>query len=85
MNTNEEIIHRFYSAFQKLDATTMNDCYNDDIIFSDPVFGLLKGDEVRSMWEMLCKNAKNFSLSFSNIQAVDEEYGKEYYLVGQDL
>ena len=74
MNTNEEIIHRFYSAFQKLDYETMNDCYSNDIIFSDPVFGLLKGDEVRSMWEMLCKNAKDFSLTFSNIQAVDEEY-----------
>ena len=74
MNTNEEIIRRFYSAFQKLDYETMNDCYSNDIIFSDPVFGLLKGDEVRSMWEMLCKNAKDFSLTFSNIQAVDEEY-----------
>ena len=52
----------------------MNSCYSDDIIFSDPVFGLLKGDEVRAMWEMLCRNAKDFSLSFSDIQPVDEEY-----------
>jgi len=74
MNINEEAIHRFYSSFQKLDYETMNDCYSDDIIFSDPVFGLLKGDEVKAMWEMLCKNAKDFSLTFSNIQAVDEEY-----------
>ncbi|HNA90845.1 MAG TPA: nuclear transport factor 2 family protein [Chitinophagaceae bacterium] len=74
MNNNEELITRFYSAFQKLDATTMNSCYSDDIIFSDPVFGLLKGEEVRAMWEMLCQNAKDFSLSFSNIQHLDEEY-----------
>jgi hypothetical protein len=26
------------------------------------------------MWEMLCKNAKDFSLTFSNIQSLDEEY-----------
>jgi hypothetical protein len=26
------------------------------------------------MWEMLCKNAKDFSLTFSNIQLLDEEY-----------
>lgn len=52
----------------------MNDCYSDDIIFSDPIFGMLREDEVRYMWEMLCKNAKDFSLTFSNIQAVDEEY-----------
>jgi ketosteroid isomerase-like protein len=52
----------------------MNDCYSDDIIFSDPVFLTLKADEVKSMWEMLCKNAKDFSLTFSDIELIDEEY-----------
>lgn len=74
MADNSAVIERFYSAFQKLDATTMNDCYSDDIIFSDPVFLTLRGDEVRSMWEMLCKNAKDFTLTFSDIELLDEEY-----------
>lgn len=74
MQTNEEVISRFYSAFQKLDYKTMNDCYSEDIVFNDPVFGLLRGEEATCMWEMLCKNAKDFSLSFSNIQLLDEEY-----------
>src|SRR5450432_2969903 len=74
MSSNEQIIQRFYSAFQKLDYKTMQDCYSDEPVFSDPVFGLLQGNEVKAMWEMLCKSAKNFSLSFSNIQLLDEEY-----------
>jgi ketosteroid isomerase-like protein len=74
MSENKQIIERFYSAFQKLDYKTMNDCYSDDIIFSDPVFLTLKADEVKSMWEMLCKNAKDFSLTFSDIELIDEEY-----------
>ena len=74
MQANEEIISRFYSAFQRLDYQTMIGCYSDDIIFSDPVFGLLRGEEAGYMWEMLCKNAKDFSLTFSNIQLLDEEY-----------
>ena len=74
MQTNEEVITRFYTSFQKLDYQTMNSCYIDDIVFSDPVFGVLRGDEARCMWEMLCKNAKDFSLTFSNIQLLDEEY-----------
>ena len=74
MDEQKQIIEKFYSAFQKLDYKTMNECYGDDIIFSDPVFLTLKGDEVRSMWEMLCKNAKDFSLTFSDIESVDEEY-----------
>ena len=74
MTANKEIISRFYSAFQKRDYQTMNDCYSEDIVFSDPVFMVLKGDEVRAMWEMLCKNAKDFSLTFSDIELLDEEY-----------
>jgi len=74
MNGNAQIIERFYSAFQKLDYTTMQSCYSDDIIFNDPAFGILEGFEAKAMWEMLCKNAKNFSLKFSNIQLLDEEY-----------
>lgn len=74
MQTNEQVITKFYSAFQQRDAATMNSCYSDDIVFSDPAFGLLRGEEVKAMWEMLCKNAKDFSLSFSNIQLLDEEY-----------
>ncbi len=76
MSANEEIITRFYSAFQRLDHQAMNSCYSDDIVFSDPVFGLLRGEEAKAMWEMLCKNAKDFSLTFSNIQLLDEEYAR---------
>jgi ketosteroid isomerase-like protein len=74
MDTNSQVIEKFYSAFQRLDYRSMNECYAEDIVFSDPVFMILKGDQVRSMWEMLCTNAKDFSLEFSNIQSVDEEY-----------
>ena len=74
MNANEQLISRFYSAFQNLDPVKMNECYSDGIVFFDPVFGLLRGDQVNAMWEMLCKNATNFSLIFSNIVALDNEY-----------
>jgi hypothetical protein len=52
----------------------MNSCYSDDIVFFDPVFGLLRGEQARAMWEMLCKNAKDFSLTYSNIIHLDKEY-----------
>ena len=74
MSDIKQVIERFYSAFQKLDYKAMNDCYSDDVIFSDPVFLTLKADEVKYMWEMLCKNAKDFSLTYSDIELIDEEY-----------
>jgi hypothetical protein len=74
MANREELINKFYGAFSKLDYSTMNSCYSDDIVFFDPVFGLLRGDQARAMWEMLCTSAKDLSISWSNIVHLDEEY-----------
>jgi ketosteroid isomerase-like protein len=74
MNTNEQIIERFYTCFAQLDWEGMTALYSDDIIFSDPVFGLLQGAEAKAMWEMLCKQAKDLTLTFSEVRA-DDEYG----------
>jgi hypothetical protein len=52
----------------------MQECYAPQAIFSDPVFGTLQEAEIKAMWEMLCKQAKDFSLTFSPAQALDEEY-----------
>ncbi len=53
----------------------MNSFYSDDIVFFDPVFELLRGREAMSMWEMLCKNAKDFTLTYGNIS----DRGDNYY------
>ncbi|MCZ2298777.1 MAG: nuclear transport factor 2 family protein [Chitinophagales bacterium] len=74
MDKNIATIEKFYTAFQQKDYATMNSCYTEEIPFSDPVFGLLYGIETKAMWQMLCTNAKNFSLHFSNITTDDNEY-----------
>ncbi len=74
MSNRADIIDKFYASFQKLDAAGMNSCYSEDIVFSDPVFGLLRGEQVHAMWEMLCKNAKDFELTWSTSIELDEEY-----------
>jgi len=74
MQPNEQLIHDFYNAFQKLDWQTMQQCYAENIHFSDVVFGDLKGDDVSAMWHMLCDRAKDFELSFSDVQA-DDSHG----------
>lgn len=72
--TNENLIAGFYSAFQRLDAKGMNSFYSNDIVFFDPVFELLKADEVKNMWKMLCQNAQDFSLNFSDISNKEDGY-----------
>jgi len=45
----------------------MNDCYDGDVTFYDPVFENLDGEQVRAMWEMLLGRAKDLRLHFSDI------------------
>ena len=74
MNNDERLVERFFQAFQKLDAREMNACYSDDVAFYDPMFELLRGDEAKAMWEMLCTNAKDFSLRYDSIKNLDDGY-----------
>ena len=72
MHPNAELIKSFYTAFQTRDTDSMIACYRSDIIFSDPVFGLLRGPEAASMWHMLCERGKDLKIEFGNIQADDK-------------
>ncbi|MEM1137202.1 MAG: nuclear transport factor 2 family protein [Bacteroidota bacterium] len=65
----QALIEHFYTSFQMKDAKGMNSCYHEEIEFTDPAFGTLKGEDVKSMWEMLCKNAVDFKLEFSDVKA----------------
>ncbi|MDR7212044.1 nuclear transport factor 2 family protein [Flavobacterium piscis] len=72
MNSNENLIAKFYTAFANADAKTMNECYHPKIHFVDPAFGLLKGEQVSKMWEMLLLKSKgNIKIEFSDIKADD--------------
>ncbi|MHC6227166.1 nuclear transport factor 2 family protein [Pseudomonas sp. X10] len=78
-DTNHALITRFYQAFQRLDAEAMVACYSDDIVFSDPAFGTLRGKDVGDMWRMLATRAKSFSLTFDNVRA-DEQSGGAHWV-----
>jgi limonene-1,2-epoxide hydrolase len=84
MNQNKELIEKFYTAFQRLDAEAMISCYHPDIRFSDPVFPSLSASEVGAMWRMLCSQAKNFELKFADVQA-NERTGKAHWEARYDF
>ncbi len=67
---NEQLIRQFYESFARNDADGMTECYADEIEFSDPAFGLLKGADAKNMWNMLVERAKgNIRIEFSNVRA----------------
>lgn len=66
---NADVARKFYESFQKKDAQAMAACYADDVVFSDPVFPELKGNDARDMWRMLCVTGKDLKIEFSLIGA----------------
>jgi len=71
MHPNEELITRFYSAFQRRDAAGMAACYHPDVTFSDPAFPDLHGDRARGMWAMLCERGTDLTVAFRDVRADD--------------
>jgi hypothetical protein len=75
MTPNEKTLIKFYTAFANADAATMCECYHPKIQFRDPVFDLLKENDVCEMWKMLIEKSKgNIKIEFSEIKA-DEYIG----------
>lgn len=68
-NEHIQLIHQFYSSFQRKDYAGMIACYHPLIEFSDPVFTDLKGKEAGAMWHMLIERGADLTLEFSNVQA----------------
>ena len=70
LNFHEQLIEEFYAGFAAHDPETMLSCYHEEIIFTDPIFGTLTGDDVAAMWRMLIDRSKgNLLVEFSNIKA----------------
>lgn len=69
MNPNEQLIEEFFAGMAARDARTMSSCYHPDIVFSDPIFGTLIGQNAIDMWQMLLSSATDLDIQFSNIRA----------------
>ena len=64
-----ETIERFYTAFDRCDGDAMAACYTDDVRFSDPAFGELRGDAAGDMWRMLTGNATDLRVELAEHDA----------------
>ena len=72
MQDHEQTIANFYTAFARLDADRMAQCYAEDAVFEDEVFSLKGKREVMGMWRMLCdavreKGRDDWKLDFGDV------------------
>jgi len=69
------IIKSFYQSFENLDAEGMVAHYADNVEFSDPAFGTLKGERAKNMWRMLCQSQKGKDFKVESSDIVEDENG----------
>lgn len=75
---HQELLEHFYHSFKYKDVKEMIACYHDDIVFTDPAFGTLKGVEAKNMWRMLLGQNSTLQIDYSNISA-NAETGKAHW------
>jgi ketosteroid isomerase-like protein len=71
VHPNDELIQRFYAAFDRGDGETMAACYLPEARFHDPVFGDLSGTEAGDMWRMLTGRAADLDVELAEHEAGD--------------
>lgn len=77
---NTELIHHFYKSFALGEAEEMIMCYDDEIVFTDPAFGTLRGNDAKNMWRMLIHRSKgNLKITYDNVKA-DENTGSAHWI-----
>lgn len=67
MSDHQALIADFYKAFGDRDFRTMQHAYHPDAEFSDPVFPILRGGDVGSMWQMLVTSATDLRIEADKI------------------
>jgi len=76
---HQELLEHFYHSFKYKNVEDMIACYHDDIEFTDPAFGKLKGEEVKNMWRMLLSRNTSLTIDYDNISA-DAIKGKAHWV-----
>lgn len=86
LSHNEQLITRFYQAFQNKDHRSMAACYHPQVVFGDPAFPRLEGWRASAMWMMLCERGKDLELQFRNVRASEiegEAFWEAWYTFGK--
>lgn len=76
MSNSPHVVDRFYTAFAAQDAETMATCYHPEVVFEDPAFGELHGEEAADMWRMLIERGGDTLQVTHQLLEADERHAK---------
>ena len=56
--THKQLLEQYFTAMQACDVQGMMACYHPKAFYDDPIFGPLRGDDIKDMWCMRMQDAK---------------------------
>ncbi|MFZ9886795.1 MAG: nuclear transport factor 2 family protein [Myxococcota bacterium] len=87
MESQVEVVKRFFEAFARKDGEAMARSYADGARFHDPVFSSLEGPAVGAMWRMLCDKARDLEVGLLEVDGTDDKvvaHWEARYLYGRE-
>ncbi len=66
---SHELVDRFYTSLRDGRGEDMAACYSDEVVFEDPAFGELHGENARDMWRMLCERSTDLTLEHTVLES----------------
>ena len=79
INEQHHLLSEFFNSFKERDFNKMKECYSSDIAYFDPIYNILKGNEILMMWKLRYAELNSFNLDWKNIlDAGDGYYTVEY-------
>jgi len=71
VHPNISLLEHFYTGLQKADIEAVRACYAPGIVYSDPVFGELRGERAVLMWETFFSRDDPLKVNFGDLAADD--------------
>lgn len=81
MSELPQVLLDYSNSFEKRNIKAMTACYTSDVIYFDPLFGYLDGEQVTAMWQLRLSDLDQFAIALEKIADEGDGYYKMKYSI----
>ena len=78
-NSLISIVNLFFASLKSRNIEKMMEIYHSKIIYSDPLYGLLKQEDVIKRWQLLLEENVIEDIQIMDIKEYDDEYAMAHW------
>ena len=74
-----EIVNEFFASLKSKNIENLKKIYHTQIMYSDPLYGLLHNEDVFKRWQFFCNENKIENIEILDIKEYDHEYAMAHW------